>query len=151
MRRQLLLFALVLGPFLTLGADAQDEGAESQLARSLERNTMSPFCPGKTLYDCPSPRAAAWRADIRDWVREGASAQQIRARLQSRAPDFDLQGGHPSFGLVWLLLAAVTAGFAFFGWRLAQTRRAVRAWPTEKDADWDRLEARLDAELANVD
>ncbi len=45
---------------------------------------MSPFCPGRTLADCPSPNAAEWRSDIRDMVERGMSAAEIQDALEAR-------------------------------------------------------------------
>jgi len=35
---------------------------------------MSPFCPGRTLSDCPSEYAGQWRHDIQRMVDQGKSA-----------------------------------------------------------------------------
>lgn len=126
---------------------AAQEGAR---AVSIYRNTQSPFCPGRTLDDCPSPDAATWRADIRRWVDEGASGAEIRARLQDRVPGFDLSGraGVPGLGFAIgaFTLVALALGTRFF------VRRRRRSDPTiEPDADPTRdeeLDARLDDELA---
>lgn len=56
----------------------------SKKAHSIARQTMSPFCPGRTLSDCPSEYAAEWRRDIRKMVAEGKSDREIRAELESR-------------------------------------------------------------------
>lgn len=125
-------------------ADAQ-EGAR---AVSVYRNTQSPFCPGRTLDDCPSPDAAAWRADIREWIDEGASGAEIRARLQERVPGFDLSGraGVPGLGFAIgaFTLVALALGARFFARR---RRGSTIAREAESDAD-DELDARLDEELA---
>jgi cytochrome c-type biogenesis protein CcmH/NrfF len=46
---------------------------------------MSPFCPGRTLSDCPSEYATAWRKDIRGMVGRGMTAAQIQDELERRA------------------------------------------------------------------
>lgn len=78
---------------------AQTESAEEQVRRAAEisKTTMSPFCPGRTVDACPSPNATAWREDIRKWVAEGVSTEEIRHRLKARA-DQDLSGA-PSTAL----------------------------------------------------
>ncbi len=68
---------------------------QGQRARAIERNTMSPFCPGRTLSDCPSPNAADWRREIEGWVRQGLSTDEIRARLEKRVGG-DLSGSPSS-------------------------------------------------------
>ena len=48
-------------------AHAQDdpEVALARTAHELSRELMSPYCPGRTLADCPSPDAGAVRDEIR--------------------------------------------------------------------------------------
>lgn len=125
-------------------AEAQDRTR----AVAIYRNTQSPFCPGRTLDDCPSPDAAAWRADIRDWIDEGASSAEIRARLQERVPGFDLAGraGVPGLGFAIgaFTLVALALGARFF----ARRRRPSGAAVARENDDDDELDARLDEELA---
>jgi cytochrome c-type biogenesis protein CcmH/NrfF len=56
----------------------------AQKAAAIARQTMSPFCPGRTLSDCPSEYATAWRRDIRAMVARGMSADEIQRELESR-------------------------------------------------------------------
>ncbi|HXS19552.1 MAG TPA: cytochrome c-type biogenesis protein CcmH [Polyangiaceae bacterium] len=56
----------------------------AQRAAAIARQTMSPFCPGRTLSDCPSEYATAWRRDIRAMVARGMSADEIQRELESR-------------------------------------------------------------------
>lgn len=57
----------------------------AQKAAAIARQTMSPFCPGRTLSDCPSEYATEWRRDIRRMVAEGKSATEIQDELERRA------------------------------------------------------------------
>lgn len=123
---------------------------EGARAVSIYRNTQSPFCPGRTLDDCPSPDAAAWRRDIRSWLDEGVSGPEIRARLQERAPGFDLSGraGVPGLAIAIAAFAivALALGARFFR-RRARGDRLGDAGDDDDDDD-DALDARLDDELA---
>ena len=93
----LLLHQLLVQKMLwTGGANAQPASAPrsaqmaaARRAQQLAGATMSPFCPGKTIDACPSPRAGAWRADLRRWTAEGVDSAEIRRRLQARVPGFD--------------------------------------------------------------
>jgi cytochrome c-type biogenesis protein CcmH/NrfF len=84
---------LVVTLYSPLAFAAGAESAQQQLQRSAEiyKTTMSPFCPGRTLDACPSPNATAWRDDIRHWVSEGLSTEEIRHRLSQRTEQ-DLTG-----------------------------------------------------------
>lgn len=129
-------------------AGAQTEGgAADRRSLSIYRSTQSPFCPGRTLDDCPSEAAAAWRADIREWVEEGASGREIRERLQARAPDVDLSGRRGVPGWLFALLAFGAAGFGL--WAARRLRR--RAPPDTSPAVGPELDARLDEELARLE
>lgn len=90
---------LVVTLYSPVALAASSETAQQQLQRSAEiyKTTMSPFCPGRTLDACPSPNATAWRDDIRRWVAEGLSTEDIRRRLKERT-DQDLTGA-PSTAL----------------------------------------------------
>jgi cytochrome c-type biogenesis protein CcmH/NrfF len=142
-------FGLALGIGLMVLASRPVAAQEDARAVSIHRNTQSPFCPGRTLDDCPSPDAAAWRADIRRWIDEGMSGAEIRARLQERVPGFDLSGraGVPGLGFAVgaFTLVALALGARFF----TRRRRPGPAVARETDDDDDdALDARLDDELA---
>ena len=103
---------------------------------------MSPFCPGRTLADCPSPNAAAWREEIRLWVDAGTPDAVIRARLQARMPGTDLTAV-PRGPLGWALPGLIL--LAGLGILVAALRRVTRP-AAEPDVDPE-LEAELLREL----
>jgi cytochrome c-type biogenesis protein CcmH/NrfF len=125
-----------------------DEGRQVQ---SIVRNTLSPFCPGKTLNSCPSPKAGEWRRDIREWVEAGVPEPEIRDRLQARVPAFDLNIPPVKSGWVIPVIAVVLSTLWFvvmarkFRGR-GGPRRQAEAPPQNQD-----LDARLDEELAALD
>ena len=86
--------------------------ADSSRALSLSRKTMSPFCPGRTLVSCSSSQASDWVSDIRTWVRDGLSDQDIIAALGARVDEMKRRGlldqsfdlsGEPSTLWKWIL------------------------------------------------
>ena len=83
-------------------------------AESIARSVMSPFCPGRTVSSCPV--AGPWRDDIRRWVGEGVSPEDIRQRLAERVPQHNLMGVPPN-RLGWVLpvgLGLLAAASLFF-------------------------------------
>lgn len=128
--------------------DSASTPDDSRTVQSIVRTTNSPFCPGKTLDSCPSPRAAEWRADIHDWVEADVPSNEIRDRLQQRVPGFDLSPKPLAFG--WTIpLAAITVSTLWFLVVSRRLRRpAVRPRPIDADPSFD---ARLDEELARLD
>jgi len=115
------------------------------------RNTLSPFCPGKTLDSCPSPKAGEWRRDIRAWVAEGIPEPEIRMRLQERVPDFDLSIPPVKSGWVIPLVALVLSTL----WLIIMALKFRSRRSNERGVEatrWETgLDARLDEELARLD
>lgn len=141
-------FLLACGCAAALDEDVPPEGRQVQ---SIVRNTASPFCPGKTLDSCPSPKAGQWRREIRDWVSEGVSEPEIRERLQARVPGFDLS--IPPVKLGWIIPVVALALSTW--WLVAMVRRLRRgAGSARADEPFPHdqtLDARLDQELARLD
>ena len=118
--------------------------------QSIVRTTNSPFCPGKTLDSCPSPRAGEWRRDIRTWVEDGVPQNEIRDRLQARVPDFDLGIAPVKSGWVIPLIALLlsTLWLIIVGRSLSGPTPPA---PSRRPAEDANLDARLDEELAQLD
>jgi cytochrome c-type biogenesis protein CcmH/NrfF len=84
MKRLLLLAAWALVALPLSPAGGADEIEQSRAAYSLSRELMSPFCPGRTLADCPSPSASAVREEIREKINAGVSIAEIRDEMETR-------------------------------------------------------------------
>lgn len=127
-------------------------------ASSIARQTMSPFCPGRTLADCPSEYAAEWREDIRRMVQEGKSSAEIQAELSQRAGG-DLSGipnRETSYALP-AAFAVLAGGVLFFVFRRLRVnaaksnetsarRTAGETTATSTQVDDTRLQQELEAE-----
>jgi cytochrome c-type biogenesis protein CcmH/NrfF len=61
-----------------LGAPALAEEAWSP---DLWHDVMSPYCPGRTLADCPSPQAQELRAWIADQEAQGRSRAEVEEQI----------------------------------------------------------------------
>jgi cytochrome c-type biogenesis protein CcmH/NrfF len=55
--------------------------ASTGWSQELERELMSPYCPGRSLIECPSPQATELRLWIQAQEREGVPRSQVEARL----------------------------------------------------------------------
>lgn len=127
----------------SVGAQVDEERTDrSRRAYALAGELMSPFCPGRTLADCPSPNAAAWREEIRAWIHAGLGEDEIRGRLQART-SLDLSG-LPRTPLGWALPLAILIGG--LGVLVFVLRRMVAPAPAPVALD-PRLEAELLREL----
>ena len=92
----------------TVQGKSLDDPKTEAMAFDIASRTMSPFCPGRTLADCPSPNATEWRQDIRAMLSKGMSAAEIQKVLNQRAGE-NLSGA-PESSLGWLLPVAMVAG-----------------------------------------
>jgi len=146
-----LAISVLLYAFACTAAPVEDAPSESRQVQTIVRNTASPFCPGKTLDSCPSPKAGDWRRDIQAWVEAGVPEPEIRSRLQARVPDFDLSIPPVKSGWVIPLVAVALSTW----WLIAMARRfRGRGVPTRKIQLRGQdlaLDARLDEELARLD
>ena len=74
--------ALVAIVILALAAPAH--AAPEDVANDVSNHVMSPFCPGVTLHDCPSPAALELREKIAAWAEQGWTREQIMAELEAQ-------------------------------------------------------------------
>ena len=125
-------------------------------ASSIARQTMSPFCPGRTLSDCPSEFATEWRSDIREMVAQGLSAEEIQSILEKRAGG-NLSGiPNRESSYVLPIAFSLAAGLVLY-FVFALLRRPERTTATKKvDKDSPKSTAavgdeRLEAELEDED
>lgn len=131
-------------------------------AAQLNRQIISPFCPGQTLDSCTSPAAATWRAEIRQWVSDGVASEEIRARLAARAKR-DLSVVPPQNTISHMLWLLSLAGVLMALWI---TRYIRKGPPPDRQTTGEtdplivskaderlhaRLEQRIDDELAMLD
>ena len=145
----LALAASLLAGLLLAGPGAAQEDPEVALARSaheLSRELMSPYCPGRTLADCPSPDAGVVREEIRVALRAGESVDAIRERIEARFGAAVV--GVPTTALGWLipiLILAAGAGVLVLVLRRALSRPALHPRVSND------LAVRLQRELRDVE
>jgi cytochrome c-type biogenesis protein CcmH/NrfF len=145
--RSPVLRCAALALLLALAAPARSAELDVEAARRAHRvaaSVMSPFCPGRTLADCPSPDAAALRQDVRALLDAGASEEEVRQRLEARFGEEVT--ALPKSALAWLLPIAIldvgAAALALALVRLARPARVSASLPLDPA-----LEAALDAEI----
>jgi len=79
---------LVVGLAATLlVSPAHASDGASDWAYAIAHELMSPYCPGRTLAECPSPQAS----DLRFWILQqsaaGVNEDEVRAMLEERFGD----------------------------------------------------------------
>jgi cytochrome c-type biogenesis protein CcmH/NrfF len=152
MRRLLVLVVsgLVLLPLGSVTRAATETPTEkARAAYGLSRELMSPYCPGRTLADCPSPNAAALREEIRDRIGAGVPPDVVRADLERRFGSA-VQGTPPS-ALGWTLPALVLAfGAVGLGVALAKLSRRSAEAPADNEPVPPDLEREIEEELREL-
>jgi cytochrome c-type biogenesis protein CcmH len=118
---------------------------------------MSPFCPGRLIADCPSPRAAELREQIRERIAAGESADAIRSELYEKYGDYVRAApAAQGFGLlVWVVpFVAVLAGAGvvvyWLRWRGTPAAPVSESGPVLDAESRARLEAKMEAELREM-
>ncbi len=144
----LVVFGLA-GPARSQPAPMSDSEIQAQV---VFREVMSPFCPGLTLGDCPSPQAFELRGEITRRLQAGESRQAIVDGLVATYGPGILSdpSGTPIGRVIWgvpILLSLVAAGaLALFLRRITRVARDLPPPPvsTLQDAS-TRLEEELSA------
>jgi cytochrome c-type biogenesis protein CcmH/NrfF len=141
---------------LLAGAAGAAEG-QAGWAYDLSHQLMSPFCPGRTLPDCPSPQAAELQKWIREQERIGRTRGDVEAELVAQFGELILQAPRArGFGATAYLIPTVLilAGGSLLVYFLRrQTQASVLTAPPStglRPVDPE-LEQRLEAELRASD
>jgi cytochrome c-type biogenesis protein CcmH/NrfF len=141
-------FALLSGTLFAFTVAAQDdpEVTVARTAHELSRELMSPYCPGRTLADCPSPDAGTVREEIRAALRAGEPLASIRARIEARFGAAVV--GVPTTPIGWLIPILFLAAGAIV--LVLVLRRALARPPLHPRVSTD-VAARLQRELRDVE
>ena len=144
-----LLLALALAALSAAPVARATEGWAYEVANEL----MSPFCPGRSVADCPSPQAQTLRMWLIVQEASGRSRADVEAELVARYGETIL--GAPrarGFGLTayTIPVAVAAAGALLLSWflrRQTRARQAPSAPPASAPLDPE-LERLLDEKLA---
>jgi cytochrome c-type biogenesis protein CcmH/NrfF len=166
--------AFVGGPSAASADQENDE--RGRRARAIAEDMVSPFCPATTLAYCSSPNAVDWRIEIRGWVDQGLSDEEICRRMEARV-GHPLCGGRPKSwlgsGFPMLVSLAIVSVLGLVFWYFLRRRPGAAslgggaasgsAQPTPPasakrepkaeaiEADTRELDAKLDRELARLE
>ncbi len=149
----LLAGALAILPALVLLVGSPAPAVEeSRWGYEIANELMSPFCPGRTLSDCPSPQAESLRMWILVQEASGRTRADVEAELYERYGDMMRPAPRPEgFGLTAYLIP-VFLGLAGGGLLAIYLRRQTRAESAASEpvppASDPELEQLVDEELA---
>lgn len=134
-------------------ATPTSEDAATRWAYDLADDLMSPFCPGRSLADCPSPDAAS----LRMWIVVQAAAGRTRADVEEElyARYGEMIRSAPKaegFGAAayWIPAGAFAGGGVLVGWFLHRSTRRARLQQPPRDLDPE-VERKLDELLGRDD
>ena len=148
----LLLAVLVASLVASLAAHAEAEGWAYDIAHEL----MSPFCPGRTLAECPSPQADELRLWIITQEAAGATRAEVERTLYQRFGD-SVRSAPRAEGWGLTAYAIPIGGFVVGGGVAFLTlRRMVRRTPVGQsdsrasDSQASQSESTADPELERI-
>jgi cytochrome c-type biogenesis protein CcmH len=76
-----LILTALLGVSDSLAVDLTPE--QERVAQKVFSTTMSPYCPGRLLSDCPSNSASELKESLRSRIAAGESENQLELYLES--------------------------------------------------------------------
>lgn len=126
--------------------DASSDADIARRAHGFSQQVMSPYCPGRTLADCPSPDALAVRQQVRDLIAAGVPEDAIRERLSTIYGDA-IEGTPRSAWGWWTPIVALLLGGAVLVYVLRR-QLSGGAGPAGEEPPSD-IERELDAELSD--
>jgi cytochrome c-type biogenesis protein CcmH/NrfF len=105
--RRLVLAAAIALAIAPMDAPAAEEAAETWHYETWN-TLMSPYCPGRTLLDCPSGQAT----ELREWIaaqeKAGRTQKEVEDELYAQFGDVILQAPKASgFGLAAYVIPVV--------------------------------------------
>lgn len=131
---------VILAAALALATRGADPGAVPTV-REVSERTMSPFCPGLTLSECPSQQSAELRSRIGTKIDAGWTNRRIDEWLVASYGEGVL--AKPTGPVAYLVPIAVLLGGAglvgFLTLRWARSRRDEDEPPLVSDAERERL------------
>jgi cytochrome c-type biogenesis protein CcmH/NrfF len=121
-------------------------------ASKIFNSTMSPFCPGLLIANCPSPGAAELKDQVREALATGITPDSIRAELLAvYGEEIRATPAASGIGLVaWVVpgLGLLVAGVGI-AWWLRRADRKVAHAPAAQPLDPE-AEERLEHELTRL-
>lgn len=154
----MLLLYVVVTPTSSLiaqASDSQNNEAVNRDARIIFETVLSPYCPGRTISNCPSPQADALRTEIKEKLASGQAADDIKEELYATFGDeMRTIPRARGFGLLAWIVPGI--GFLAGGWAIAhwigrtRTPDAQKTELVEEKLD-EGAQARLDAEMKELE
>lgn len=126
MARSLLCALLVA---IAVACGSSGGGDPATVARTIEREIWSPYCPGRLLIDCTTTQARELRAEIEDRLESGDTSEEVLDWIRRNHGEEALARPDTSGAglVVWLVPAAIFAAGA------AALTMIVKRWTSAPD------------------
>lgn len=150
----LALAATILIGAVPVHADERSEALDRQ-ATTIYQQVFSPFCPGRSLNDCPSSKAGELKDEMRAELEAGKSPEVILNEVFQKYGD--QYRAVPQFSGVGVLVWLVPIGFVAIGLAVAvgvsisRKKTASALVPSSKPALSADQERRIQEELSKLD
>jgi cytochrome c-type biogenesis protein CcmH len=149
------LLVLLIPSIVATSAVAQTEDELNRSAREIFETVLSPYCPGRTISNCPSPQADELRANIRQQLATGETPDEVKEELYSVFGD-EMRTIPRARGFGLLAWAVPAIAFLLGGWAILVWVRRTRAPQAATDnpelAQLDpEVDARIAAEMAELE
>ena len=97
------LFCILLLAASPVYAQESQNTADAQISQEIFLEILSPFCPGRSLQDCPSSQATDLKNEVRQLLEQGKSKSEIVELLIERYGEN-------------ILAKPPVSGFGFLAW-----------------------------------
>jgi len=140
-------------------ADERSEALDRQSVE-LYQQVLSPFCPGRSLQDCPSSKAHELKAEMRSRLEQGVAPEEVLGGVFARFGDqYRAVPAYQGFGMLiwWIPLGFFCAGLCLalaVGLGRFKTSRVItesQQTSTASSGISDEIRARIDKELSQFD
>ncbi|MFC1639982.1 cytochrome c-type biogenesis protein CcmH [Gemmatimonadota bacterium] len=151
----LVVAAAPLSSLFAQTGEAQNDAELNREARIIFETVLSPYCPGRTISNCPSPQAEELRTEIKEKLAAGQAADEVKEELYATFGD-DLRTVPRARGFGLLAWIVPGIGFLAGGWAIAAWMGRTRTPDTQASepmaVDLDpETQARLDAEMSELE
>jgi cytochrome c-type biogenesis protein CcmH len=153
MRALFVMILLLCAPSFAR-ADANSEALDKQ-SYEMYQQVFSPFCPGRSLNDCPSSKAHELKLEMRQKLEQGVPTDQILQAVFSRFGD--KYRAVPLFEGIGTMVWLAPIGFVVVGLTLAvavvlrRKKASSRTSGPQEARVSPELQRAIDEELSKLD
>lgn len=150
----LVVGAVVLSMTVVALGDERSERLDRE-ATSIYQQVFSPFCPGRSLNDCPSSKAAELKDELRAKLEAGAPSEEVLREVFQRYGD--QYRAVPLFAgvgvLVWIapIIFIVLGLLIVFTFSRGTKSRSASGVPIEASGISPEARQRIDEELSRLE